>query len=40
MLGMAFAGLIVEAFFATGKEGFKRSRGEGGGGKAGEEEED
>jgi HIV Tat-specific factor 1 len=40
MHGRAFAGQIVEAFFATGKEGFKRSRGEGGGGKAGEEEED
>jgi HIV Tat-specific factor 1 len=39
MHGRAFAGRIVEAFFATGKEGFKRSRGEGGGGKGVEEED-
>jgi HIV Tat-specific factor 1 len=31
MHGRAFAGRIVEAFFATGKEKFRRSRGEAGG---------
>lgn len=43
MHGRAFAGRIVEAYFATGKEKFRRSRGEvgggaGGGGGDGEEE--
>jgi HIV Tat-specific factor 1 len=32
MHGRAFAGRIVEAFFATGRETFRRSTGEGGGG--------
>jgi HIV Tat-specific factor 1 len=41
MHGRAFAGRIVEAYFATGREKFKRSKGDAkGGGKDGEHEED
>ncbi|KAK4147723.1 uncharacterized protein C8A04DRAFT_8820 [Dichotomopilus funicola] len=40
MHGRAFAGRIVEAFFATGREKFRRSKGETGGGKTGDDDSD
>lgn len=42
MHGRAFAGRIVEAFFATGREKFRRSKGEtgAGGGKTGDDDSD